>query len=75
MRAVEQVAERLGNTPTICRKCYVHPAVIDAFMDGTTIGTIRSRLAEELEEGGLSAEEALVMALLRRRLKEQSKAA
>ena len=75
VRAVEQVAERLGNTPTICRKCYVHPAVIDAFMDGTTIGTVQARLADELEEAGLSAEEALVMALLRHRLGEQRPAA
>ena len=75
VRAVEQVAERLGNTPTICRKCYVHPAVIDAFMDGTTIGTLQDRLADELDNGGLSAEEALVMALLRHRLKEQQQAA
>jgi DNA topoisomerase-1 len=33
--AVEKVAERLGNTPAICRKSYVHPAVIDAYLDGT----------------------------------------
>ncbi|HVZ43146.1 MAG TPA: DNA topoisomerase IB [Ramlibacter sp.] len=32
--AVERVAERLGNTPTICRKCYIHPEVIDAFIAG-----------------------------------------
>jgi DNA topoisomerase-1 len=32
--AVAGVAERLGNTPAICRKSYVHPAVIDAFLDG-----------------------------------------
>jgi DNA topoisomerase-1 len=75
VRAVEQVAERLGNTPTICRKCYVHPAVIDAFMDGTTIGTVQARLADEIEDGGLSAEEVLVMALLRQRLEEQRRAA
>jgi DNA topoisomerase-1 len=31
---VADAAERLGNTVAICRKCYVHPTVIDAFMDG-----------------------------------------
>jgi DNA topoisomerase-1 len=75
VRAIEQVAGRLGNTPTICRTCYVHPAVIDAFMDGTTIGTIQARLADEIDDAGLSAEEVLVMALLRQRLKEPRKAA
>jgi len=32
---VMQVAEKLGNTPTICRKCYIHPAIIDACENGT----------------------------------------
>ena len=34
-RAIEQVAARLGNTPTICRKCYVHPEVLNSYLDGT----------------------------------------
>ncbi|HEY5089890.1 MAG TPA: DNA topoisomerase IB, partial [Polyangia bacterium] len=36
-RAIEQVAARLGNTPSVCRKCYVHPAVISAYLEGTPI--------------------------------------
>ena len=32
--AVAAVALRLGNTPAVCRKCYVHPAVVDAFLAG-----------------------------------------
>jgi DNA topoisomerase-1 len=39
-RVVETVAAQLGNTPTVCRRCYIHPMVIESFMDG--------RLAEEL---------------------------
>ena len=31
--AIEHVAARLGNTKAICRKCYIHPAVIDAYLD------------------------------------------
>jgi DNA topoisomerase-1 len=31
--AVEAVSQSLGNTPAICRKCYIHPAVLDAFED------------------------------------------
>ena len=34
-QAIEQVAKQLGNTKAVCRKCYIHPAVIDAFSDGT----------------------------------------
>ncbi|HYC48477.1 MAG TPA: DNA topoisomerase IB [Burkholderiales bacterium] len=32
--ALQVVAQRLGNTPTMCRKCYVHPVVVDAFLAG-----------------------------------------
>jgi DNA topoisomerase-1 len=35
--AVCAVAELLGNTPTICRKCYVHPAVFEAYLTKTGI--------------------------------------
>jgi DNA topoisomerase-1 len=36
-RAVERVAVALGNTPTVCRKCYVHPEVIEAYLEGVAI--------------------------------------
>ena len=29
-----EVAKRLGNTPAICRRCYIHPAIIEAFLAG-----------------------------------------
>jgi DNA topoisomerase-1 len=45
-QAIKGVAERLGNTPTICRKCYVHPAVVEAYLDGSLLPTLE---AEELE--------------------------
>ncbi len=35
--AICAVAELLGNTPAICRKCYVHPAIIEAYLSGTQI--------------------------------------
>jgi len=34
VRAVEQVARELGNTPAVCRKCYIHPTVIESYLDG-----------------------------------------
>jgi hypothetical protein len=48
---VESVAARLGNTPTICRKCYVHPAVIESYLDGTLVGVPRSLARAALREG------------------------
>ena len=35
VRAVESVAKELGNTPAVCRSCYVHPGVIEAHLEGT----------------------------------------
>ena len=70
VRAIESVAERLGNTPSICRKCYVHPAVIDAYLDGTMLEALRQRTGQELagDLHALQPEEAAVVALLQQRL-------
>jgi len=38
---VKQVAAHLGNTPAICRKCYIHPAVLEAFAEGRHLGRVR----------------------------------
>jgi DNA topoisomerase-1 len=69
--AIERVAARLGNTTTICRKCYVHPEVLDAYLDRNLALEIQSRVEKELREeiGGLQPEEAAVLAMLRARLK------
>ena len=37
MWAVTQVAERLGNTVAVCRKCYIHPAVLQGYADGSLL--------------------------------------
>jgi DNA topoisomerase I len=72
VRAVEAVSQMLGNTPTICRKCYIHPAIFDGYLDGSLLGTLRRRADEALAEPniGLSAEEAAVTAFLSKRLSE-----
>ena len=54
VNAIESVARTLGNTKTVCRKSYVHPAVIDAYMEGTTI-RVKTRAAAAAT--GLTAEE------------------
>jgi DNA topoisomerase-1 len=71
--AIEQVAARLGNTPTVCRKCYVHPEIFAAYLDKQLALEIRQEVEEELRDvEHLRAEEAAVLALLRSRLEEQS---
>jgi DNA topoisomerase-1 len=74
LRAIESVAERLGNTPTVCRKCYIHPAVLDSYLDGTMLETLKQRTEDDFTErdGELRPEEAAVLGLLRRRLAEES---
>lgn len=71
VRAIESVAEKLGNTPSICRKCYVHPAVIESYFDGTMLHALQQRAQQELQEDlhALGPEEAAVVALLQQRLK------
>jgi DNA topoisomerase-1 len=70
-QAIERVASRLGNTPTICKKCYVHPFVLDAYRDGTLL----AQAAAQRARGGknaLNAEESMVLSLLKKRLKLQT---
>jgi DNA topoisomerase-1 len=75
VRAVEKVAKHLGNTPAICRRCYVHPAIFDGYLDGTLLKTLQEKTQAYLAENvtGLSAEEAAVVAFLRLRLGELDK--
>jgi DNA topoisomerase-1 len=70
VRAIETVAERLGNTPSICRKCYVHPEVLDAYLDGSLVDQLRARVEVEMGTtlARLKPDEAAVMVLLQRRL-------
>lgn len=60
VRAVERVAKHLGNTPAVCRRCYIHPEVFEGFFDGTLLTMlaekIRIYLTEEIQ--GMSAQEA-----------------
>jgi DNA topoisomerase-1 len=76
VRAIERVAEKLGNTPTVCRKCYVHPAVLNSYLDGTMIESLRQEADRAIEEslGDLKPEEAAVMGLLRNRLAREEEA-
>ncbi len=61
VRAVTRVATHLGNTPTVCRACYIHPRVLEAYASGTLQAAFTGvRRAVR----GLSADEAAVLALI-----------
>jgi len=55
-QAVEAAAQTLRNTPAVCRKCYIHPAVMESFLSGKLQQAMRG-----------SSEEAALIALLERR--------
>jgi DNA topoisomerase I len=44
VKAVKEVAEHLGNTPTVCRSCYIHPLVLEAYLKGVTLEEFRRRV-------------------------------
>ncbi len=62
------MAKRLGNTPAICRKCYIHPAIFEGYLDGTLADGLRAHAEAMLSDAhsGLSAEEVAVTAYLSR---------
>jgi DNA topoisomerase-1 len=67
--AIENVAERLGNTPAVCRACYVHPDLLESYLDGTMVDALSQR-ARGVGRGAhaLRPEEAAVLGLLQARL-------
>ena len=73
--AVKKVAQHLGNTPAICRRSYIHPAILDGYMDGTLLEGLANETQRYLEENihGMKPEEAAVTAFLRLRLRELAK--
>jgi DNA topoisomerase I len=70
VEAVRQAADRLGNTPAVARRSYVHPAVLEAYLDGS-IGEALVEVAEDQETPPSEAtpeEEEAVIDVLRQRL-------
>lgn len=70
VRAIESVAAKLGNTPSICRKCYVHPAVLEAYLEGSVVEALRTTSERALVKDlhALTPEEGAVLAMLQQRL-------
>jgi DNA topoisomerase-1 len=71
------VGEQLGNTPAVARSSYVSPAVIDQYLDGTTIEDFRPRHLRVVgaRDLGLDREEQALLSLLRSWRMKQSRAA
>jgi DNA topoisomerase-1 len=70
VEAIQRVSRRLGNTPAVCRRCYVHPDVLDAHADGS-LWKVRMRTDSAVKSrNGLREEERAVLRLLRKRLKQ-----
>jgi DNA topoisomerase-1 len=70
LQAIEAVAKRLGNTKAVCRKCYIHPAVIDAYTDGSLLQILSRRAKRPTDKAHVPIpEEAAVLALLNRNKK------
>ena len=74
-QAIGQVSGLLGNTVAVCRKSYIHPIVVDSYLDGTLLAFLKSRVEDALRQDleGLSAEEGAVLAFLQQRLTEETR--
>jgi len=72
--AVEKVARQLGNTPAICRKCYVHPEILNSYMSGELVKMVEGKIAEKFKRqyAKLSSDEVMVLAFLNKRLKSRA---
>ncbi len=71
--AIERVAQQLGNTISVCRKCYVHPAVVEAYLDGSLRDSLPGACDRNLTfpEQDLAPEEVTLLAFLEKRLKQE----
>jgi DNA topoisomerase-1 len=63
-QAIEAVAKELGNTKAVCRKCYVHPAILETYLEGRLAACMQCR-----------SEENAIVVLLKTRMKRDSAAA
>jgi DNA topoisomerase-1 len=69
LQAVEAVAGVLGNTRAVCRKSYIHPTVIDTYLEGSMTDAMRRRArgAARALAARLRSDEKAVLAILQRR--------
>lgn len=74
VEAVKSVARHLGNTPAVCRKSYIHPAVLESYLDGSMLESLKQQAEEAIENevGRLRPEEAAVLGLLQQKLAQKT---
>ena len=48
--AIKSVSSRLGNTPSVCRKCYIHPAVLEQYFSGAMLKAVEAEVADEVDK-------------------------
>jgi DNA topoisomerase-1 len=72
--AISAVAKVLGNTPAICRKCYVHPAVLESYLDGKSIEGLKKKTEEALEDQHVDLREGekAILKFLQARLEKKA---
>ena len=74
VKAIDRVAKRLGNTRAVCRRSYVHPAVVDSYLDGSLGEKLVRRAEKLLEEGPVTPSvEAAVLSILRTRVRMEAR--
>src|SRR4030095_1158537 len=66
VKAVELVAKRLGNTRTVCQKCYIHPSIIESYTDGS-LAKLVARPAAKKPSASMTPAESVVMSILNQR--------
>ena len=71
VQAIASVAEQLGNTPSVCRKCYVHPQVIESYMSGAMVKTFEEQVKRQVAKTAheLRQEELDLLYLLEKKVK------
>jgi DNA topoisomerase-1 len=67
IKAVKNVAEHLGNTPTVCRSCYIHPKVLECYLKGITLDEFRPRKERRIrrQQPEYEVEELALLKMLR----------
>ena len=70
------MARELGNTVAVCRRCYIHPEIVNSYLDGSLALEMAKEASAKLDSGrGLRADEKRVLAVLRRRLARDNRRA
>ncbi len=70
--AITAVSKILGNTPAVCRKCYVHPAVLETYLNRQLIKGLKSKIEEAEKLRNLRGDEIAVLNFLHRQLEKKA---